>query len=650
MRIGAILGGFVVAMAAASAFAAPANAASPNVLPRTGRRTARRRGRVGRAGRDAVDRSASRDRARLAHLLAQPRRCRPADRDRLEPAGRVSAPARSPGRCRSASSLGTIGNYGYRGTPICWCRSPRRPGSTPGAPVHLAARCHLARLLGDLHSRRGEAGARSAGRRRPPRPPDPAVGSAVRRGARSPAADARRSRPGLRVGRTICGCSSRPRRLPASISRPPSFFPFDGNVDRCRGRAARGARARTGSRWCCPGRPARRRPLPATLDGVLVAARRRRRRARLSRSTRRGRRRRSTDEAGVAWWQALLLALLGGVDPQPDAVRVSDPVAEVARPRRRADRAEQRRHHGIAYAAGVVLSFAALGGVLLVAARRRRGDRLGVSAAIAGGRRAARLSLAGDGAEPVGGRRVRRRARRHRQPVRRPRGARRRVLHRRAGDNRRDAVHRAVHGRRAGLRADRAGAAGAGDFRRARRRARRAVSCWRPRSPALARSAAAARAAGWSCSSRCSPSRSTAPWRGCLGADPGGRRRPARYGAVRTGAVGFAVWVYGRTRFAATGRRRLGGGLAALGWPRRSLAGGDCRRRRPVAGDRRPARDGLRLRDFQPRPARRAHRRAQAGLRQPDRGVVHHLPRQRARDARPRRRCARHSPRTISSR
>ena len=30
-------------------------------------------------------------------------------------------------------------------------------------------------------------------------------------------------------------------------------------------------------------------------------------------------------------------------------------------------------------------------------------------------------------------------------------------------------------------------------------------------------------------------------------------------------AVGFAVWVYGRTRFAATGARRLGGGLAGAG-------------------------------------------------------------------------------------
>ena len=85
------------------------------------------------------------------------------------------------------------------------------------------------------------------------------------------------------------------------------------------------------------------------------------------------------------------------------------------------------------------------------AAGRRRRDRLGVPAAIAGRRRAARLSAVRDGAEPVRGRRIRRRAGRDRQPLRRAHRTGRRLRDRRPGDDRRDPVHRAVHGHRARL-------------------------------------------------------------------------------------------------------------------------------------------------------------------------------------------------------
>ena len=77
------------------------------------------------------------------------------------------------------------------------------------------------------------------------------------------------------------------------------------------------------------------------------------------------RRRPSDSEPGVGWWQALLLAFLGGIvlNLMPCVFPVLS--LKVLGLAGSAHRAEQWRH-GIAYAAGVILSFALLGGVLLM--------------------------------------------------------------------------------------------------------------------------------------------------------------------------------------------------------------------------------------------------------------------------------------------
>src|SRR5205823_13567339 len=68
---------------------------------------------------------------------------------------------------------------------------------------------------------------------------------------------------------------------------------------------------------------------------------------------------------GIFWPEALLLALLGGIvlNLMPCVFPVLS--LKLVGLAGAADRAQQR-HHAAAYAAGVVLSFAALGGALLV--------------------------------------------------------------------------------------------------------------------------------------------------------------------------------------------------------------------------------------------------------------------------------------------
>ena len=70
------------------------------------------------------------------------------------------------------------------------------------------------------------------------------------------------------------------------------------------------------------------------------------------------------DEPGLPWWQALLFALLGGIalNLMPCVFPVLS-LKLVGLAGRGSER--EHRHQGIAYAIGVILSFAALGGVLL---------------------------------------------------------------------------------------------------------------------------------------------------------------------------------------------------------------------------------------------------------------------------------------------
>src|SRR5205807_5126191 len=71
-------------------------------------------------------------------------------------------------------------------------------------------------------------------------------------------------------------------------------------------------------------------------------------------------------ESGIVWWQALLLALLGGVvlNAMPCVFPILSlkllSVAQQAHGHR-----SERAYHGLAYTAGVLASFAALGIALL---------------------------------------------------------------------------------------------------------------------------------------------------------------------------------------------------------------------------------------------------------------------------------------------
>ena len=94
-----------------------------------------------------------------------------------------------------------------------------------------------------------------------------------------------------------------------------------------------------------------------------------------------------------------------------------------------------------------------------------------------------------------------------------------------------------------------------------------------------------------------------------------GERSAALFGLV---AVGFAVWIYGRTRLAARRMRRVGGGLAHAGLAAAVILAATLSpgRRAPLA---RGASGGLAYEPFSTARLDRADRRAPAGLRQPDR-------------------------------
>ena len=80
------------------------------------------------------------------------------------------------------------------------------------------------------------------------------------------------------------------------------------------------------------------------------------------------------ENAAAGWWQALLLAFVGGaiLNLMPCVFPIlSLKLLGIAVS---VHRAEERRH-GLAYAAGVVMSFAALGGLLLML--RAGGDAIG---------------------------------------------------------------------------------------------------------------------------------------------------------------------------------------------------------------------------------------------------------------------------------
>ena len=128
---------------------------------------------VGRSGLDAMGRSASRDQTRLACLLAESRRFRPADNDRMEPAVGVLG---RPYFVASAGALRARRNWQFR---LCRLRRSSRPdqcGERSHRRRHRGSvgRGLLARLRRDLHTRRRQPVAEPACRRRTGCP-DPAA-------------------------------------------------------------------------------------------------------------------------------------------------------------------------------------------------------------------------------------------------------------------------------------------------------------------------------------------------------------------------------------------------------------------------------------------------------------------------------------------
>lgn len=360
MRIGAILGGFVVALAAALAFAVPANAASPNVLPDpVTARLVSEAGSVTPGGTLWVD----------LHLDITPGwhvywrnpgdAGLPTEIAWSLPAGFSAGEIAWP--APEHFVLGTIGNYGYSGLADLLVPITAPAGLKSGAPVHLAAHATWlacleicipgeAKLALDLPVGAGP----------------PATNQAV--AARFAALRDRLPQTAPFATRFVA--SGRDLRLfvPAAaltgIDKPTlSFFPFDGNVvdAAAEPQEERGA---DGLAVVLPRATGPAATLPGRLDGVLVV-----------RGAGGVERTYSIDAPraaavldggpGVAWWQALLLALLGGV-----ALNLMPCVFPVLSLKLlglagSAHGAEQR-HHGIAYGAGVILSFALLGGVLLV--------------------------------------------------------------------------------------------------------------------------------------------------------------------------------------------------------------------------------------------------------------------------------------------
>jgi thiol:disulfide interchange protein len=267
--------------------------------------------------------------------------------------------------------LGTIGNYGYHGSADLLVPIAAPAQLEPGAAVHLAANATWlvcsdicipgeAKLALDL-----PVGAA-------PLAADPSAAALF--------AAVRDRLPQTAKFATRFAASGHDLRLfvPAAalagIDRPTAlFFPFDGNVVDAAAEPKEERRA-DGLALVLARASGPAATLPERLDGVLVlrgtgsAGQTYSDRA-YSISAPRAAPRDAIgpldSEPGVVWWQALVLAALGGI-----ALNLMPCVFPVLSLKLlglagSAHRAEQW-HHGIAYAAGVILSFALLGGVLLM--------------------------------------------------------------------------------------------------------------------------------------------------------------------------------------------------------------------------------------------------------------------------------------------
>jgi thiol:disulfide interchange protein/DsbC/DsbD-like thiol-disulfide interchange protein len=361
MRIGAILGGLMAALAAALAIAVPTYAASPTTLadPVAARL-------VSETGSATASETLWVD----LHLEIAPGwhiywrnpgdAGLPTEIAWELPAGFSAGEIAWPVPQRFV--IGTIGNYGYSGSADLLVPITVPADLTTGGSVHLAA--HATWLACSEICIPGEAKlALDLPVGPAPQTADPAAA------ARFAALRDRLPQTGKFATRFVA--SQRDLRLfvPAAalagINEPTAlFFPFGGNVidAAAEPREERGA---DGLVVVLPRATGPAATLPERLDGVLVV-----------RGTGGAERAYSIDapraatpplDSGprVGWWQALLLALLGGI-----ALNLMPCVFPVLSLKLlglagSADRAAQW-HHGVAYGAGVILSFALLGGVLLV--------------------------------------------------------------------------------------------------------------------------------------------------------------------------------------------------------------------------------------------------------------------------------------------
>ncbi len=260
--------------------------------------------------------------------------------------------------------VGTIGNYGYRGSAdlLVPITAPADLASASAARLEAHARwlvCSEICIPGEatLALALPVAGA--------PAPPDPAVAArfaAIRDRLPKPAAFATDFAASARDLRLYV-----PKAALAGIGRPnAAFFPFDGNVVD----AAVAPKEEQRSDGIIVALSRQRGPtasLPKTLGGVLVV----RGAGGIERSYSIAAPRVAAlplDDAAdtsIGWWQALLLAFLGGVilNLMPCVFPILS--LKVLGLTVSVHRAEERAH-GIAYAAGVILCFTALGGVLLL--------------------------------------------------------------------------------------------------------------------------------------------------------------------------------------------------------------------------------------------------------------------------------------------
>ncbi len=258
--------------------------------------------------------------------------------------------------------VGTIGNYGYSGSVDLLAPIAAPPDATIDGAVRIAA--HASWLVCSDICIPGEATlALDLPVTAEPAPPDPAV-AALFAAARDRLPQAAGFETRVAVSATELRLSI-PEAALAGIDRPTAaFFPFDSNVVDAAAEPRQQPRA-GGLDLVLSRASGPLASLPTTLDGVLaVRSADGAERAYAISAPQRTTPAPAPGEPAVGWWQALLLAFAGGIilNLMPCVFPVLS--LKLLGLAESVHRAEQRRH-GIAYAAGVILSFALLGSLLL---------------------------------------------------------------------------------------------------------------------------------------------------------------------------------------------------------------------------------------------------------------------------------------------